>query len=556
MVQHAILHLFFSAILLSGCRYGNLRDPEPVNSDSASIIRLIDEGDSIYSQKRSYHDFMQSMEHYERAYNLARQTNDTFLLAESVLAKGRAYDALNNNPQKTIDFYSEAADYYRHLPDKQRGLYIRHLVAHAYDKVNDSVRCVQVLQDLFQEILPMPDSLRNKMMFISEMALISTVVKNYELADSILNFLTHRSRIINDSSTYDYLNHFYLTRARIDVYHNGSSNSAYLDSVRILLEQSKNSSDSMYYSRQLGDLYKFAGQKELAARYLTTNIEIFDRFNSPDQLRKALDQISRMEIAAVEEERKVQQQQSETRQKNIYILSGLLLVISVLALFLYNRINEIRLQKKKLLITNEKLQQKNIQNELLNKERDHRVKNNLQMIMSLVDMQERRTDNKFVKENLFRIRTRIESIAALHQQMTIQDGDGVNLKIYFSQLVNKLVELIANDAEVITDIDIDDHEIPSQQSFPLGLLINEWVTNSLKHATVLKHKLTINISIHIAGDQLTIEYFNSGRQITGSDVNPGLGSDIIRLLVAQLGGTLTRKETNYFYYHLVIPSHG
>ncbi len=457
-----------------------------LQQDSALVMQLIKKGDSIYALKDNYGSFSKSSNLYDSAWNIAQQTADTNLIATAIYAKGRAYDAMNSNPQKTIDYYSQAAALYATMPDKKiKALYIKHLVAHGYDKVRDSSNCVKILKELYNEILPIPDSIKIKMRFMVEMGLISTVVKNYTFADSIFNNLTKREWIVNDPTEYDYLNHYLLAKAKISVLQHRQYNSPYIDSLENIFATSRNLNDSMFYSNELWQLYKAMGNKTKENFFLNLNTAVFNKFNTPESVREANDKMAKMEVAAVEASRKAENEKAENRKWFIYILSALLATISVLAFFLLKRNNEVRRKNKEAELINRQLNQKNLQNELLNKEIHHRVKNNLQMIMSLVHMQENNTNTEEVKENMQAISLRIEGIANLHQQL-MEQADEVDLKKYVQHLVNNLSNVLGDGKKIITHLQIAPIKVPQKISFPLGLIINEWITNSVKYATASK----------------------------------------------------------------------
>ena len=67
-----------------------------------------------------------------------------------------------------------------------KALYIKHLVAHSYDKVNESSNCIKILNELYSGILTKPDNIKKQLHFTAEMGLISTAIKNYGFADNIL----------------------------------------------------------------------------------------------------------------------------------------------------------------------------------------------------------------------------------------------------------------------------------------------------------------------------------------------------------------------------------
>ncbi len=545
---------FILSILLVACQSDEKNKGSILyRNDSISVTRLIQKGNSIYSQKANYSDFAKSLELYDSAWQIATRTNDTILLAQTLFAKGRAYDAINNNPQKTIDYYTEAARLYALLPAEQiKALYIKHLVAHSYDKVQDSSNCIKILKELYKDIVTKPDSVKKEMRFTVEMALISTVVKNYVFADSILQQLTKREWITNCSTEYDYLNHYYLAKAKINVQYIKNYNALYIDSLETVFTKSRNLNDSIFYSNELWALYKTMGNKAKENYYLNLNTTLFNKFNSPEIVRETKDKLSKIELGAVEEKRKAEIEIAESRKLFIYILLGLLGIISLLAFFLQKRNKEIRRKQKEVVSINQQLQQKNLQNELLNKEIQHRVKNNLQMLISLVYMQENNTQTGEIKKNMQNIRLRIESIANLHQQL-MEQTDEVDLKKYIQYLVSNATTIIADNKKVITYLQIEPIQVSQRISFPLGLIINEWVTNSVKHAQQVNDVLEIAVSIANSNNVIKVNYKDNGKPETVKATKKTLGMEIVTILTGQLEGTLVNNNDNFFTYELTIP---
>jgi two-component sensor histidine kinase len=520
--------------------------------DSTLVSTFIRKGDSIYAQKVNFLSFSKSLDYYDSAAHIAEKNGDTGLMAVAVFAKGRAYDAINNNPKRTIEYYTNAARLYATLPQmQQKALYIKHLVAHSYDKIQDSINCIMVLNELYKEIHAQPDSIKKQLRFIPEMALISTVVKNYSLADSILQNLTKREWIKNDSTEYDYLNHYYLTKAKIDVYEKLIVNSKYVDSLEKVFVHSRNLNDSVYYSNELWELNKKLGNKNKENYYLEINNNAFNQFNPPEKVREVQEKLTKMEIASVEEKRIAETEKAALLKWSIYALVFLVIIISLLALFLQKRNREIRRKKNEVQHINEKLQQKNLQNELLNKEIHHRVKNNLQMVLSLVYLQERNSVSEETKENLHHIRLRIESIASLHRQL-MEQGDVVNFKSYITNMINAVANLVGNGANILTHLEIEEINLPPNLSFPLGLIINEWITNSIKYAKTENGMLEIYMQIKNTSRFYEIKYWDSGKPVIELATRQGLGLNIIQLLSNQMQAILIQNDDNFFDYTLNI----
>ena len=515
--------------------------------DSLTITAFLHKGDSIYSKKTDFSTFYKSLALYDSANQLAEKLRDTFLITQTIFAKGKAYDAINNNPQKTIDYYTQAAEFYAVLPNEQlKTLYIKHLVAHSYDKVNDSSNCIKILQELYREIRTKPDSIKRILFFTSEMGLISTVVKNYAFADIILQELTNRNWIVNNAKEYDYLYHYYITKARIAVFLHNQTQTPYLDSIEQVLAVSKNLDDSIYYSGQLMELNKAIGNSYKEDYFLQINTKALNKFNSNDKVREVQDKLGKMEVAVIEEKRKAAAENLQSRQLIIYLLSALLLAIVLFVIFL----NKKNRQAKAI---NIQLKHKNQQNELLNKEIHHRIKNNLEMIMSLVYMQERKSNNDEVKENMQNISLRIESIANLHEQL-MEQADNVDLKKYIQNLVGNVSILLSDNKNVLTYLEIQPLIITQEISFPLGLIINEWITNSVKYAVPTELPLKIFIEIFRTNNNINVKYRDNGKAKTSFPNKKSLGLDIITLLTAQLKATGINNAESIFDYHLVIPN--
>jgi two-component sensor histidine kinase len=509
--------------------------------DSLLVKKFIRTGDSLYATKSSYTTFLKSMECYDSALQVAKGSNNIALIAVAVFAKGRAYDAINNNPQKTIDYYREAARLYATLPNKYiEALYIKHLLAHSYDKVNDSIHCITVLNELYNKILPKPDSLKQQMKFTAEMALVSTEVRNYKLAEEILTGLTKRAWIKNDSAEYDYLDHYYLTKARTEVFRDRNTKSLYLDSVESVFRKCRTLSDSMYYSSQLWNLYKNTEESERENYYLRINNTIFNRFNTPQAVREANEKLSRMETAAVEKEREIEQAQGKLHKKYIYLLGGLLFIISVLTLFLVKRNKEIRLKRNEAVVTSNKLQQKSLQNELLNKELHHRVKNNLQIVNSLLFMQFKDNDDNKMKAGLKQLQERIKSMALVHNKLYQSDNTvHVYIKEYIKDLAGDILKTNIPAGKSI-QLHIEENEavnLSLDTSVSLGLILNELITNACKYAFTGKENGHINIEINRQGScyQLVVKDDGGGLADDFHKKN-SMGLRLVTNLSKQLGG--------------------
>lgn len=193
--------------------------------------------------------------------------------------------------------------------------------------------------------------------------------------------------------------------------------------------------------------------------------------------------------------------------------------------------------------------------ETLLKEVHHRVKNNLQTVSSLLSLQSRNVEELRMKTLLKSTQNRVISMAMVHEMLYMRnDISQIEYKSYVQELSEYLIRSIKGlDSKVQLKIDIPDIKLGIDTAIPLGLLINEAVTNALKYGfadeeegeiyIVLKKELdkqyVLNIGDNGKGFSDTITYKNS----------KSLGLKLIYNLTRQLKGTIQRdcskKGTNY-----------
>jgi two-component sensor histidine kinase len=195
--------------------------------------------------------------------------------------------------------------------------------------------------------------------------------------------------------------------------------------------------------------------------------------------------------------------------------------------------------------------------EILLREVHHRVKNNLQVVSSLLNLQANKINNKVIKETLEQSRNRIRSIALVHEKL-YQTGNyaEINLKEYALSLLTELFRAYVADQEKIQiHTEIEDVNIPLIYAIPFGLILNEIISNSLKYAFPENHTFEpgpeIFITVKSLSDhQLQVCAGDNGiglpvdTQLTDSS---SLGLYLIRILsTEQLDGKIeidTKKGT-------------
>jgi len=180
------------------------------------------------------------------------------------------------------------------------------------------------------------------------------------------------------------------------------------------------------------------------------------------------------------------------------------------------------------------------------KEVHHRVKNNLQVIASMLEMQARRTDDVAAFRQLEEACNRVMSIAQIHE-LLYQSGSlaGVDLTGYAAKLVPQLVAFYNMEDRVEIAVQGESVSIDLERAVPCGLLLNELVSNTCKHAFPGndRGRLTVRLTREDEQIRLTVEDTGIGLP-AGLDLTrlDSLGLTIVRLLTDHLGGSMTVRN--------------
>ena len=150
--------------------------------------------------------------------------------------------------------------------------------------------------------------------------------------------------------------------------------------------------------------------------------------------------------------------------------------------------------------------------ELLLREIHHRVKNNLQVISSLLDLQSAYIQDENALKAIKQGRDRVHSMALIHQNLYQEDNlMGVAIQIYFDQLIHRLFNSYnVSPQRIKLETQIDNIQLDVDTLIPLGLITNELVSNALKHAFPSERSGLLKISLREEQQQLVLEVTDDG----------------------------------------------
>ena len=255
------------------------------------------------------------------------------------------------------------------------------------------------------------------------------------------------------------------------------------------------------------------------------------------------------EIEILQRENEIQELQLG-RNRILIISFTISLVLALVSVVLYARTNRDRKKAFSLLQKqNESIKKQKEEKEVLLKEIHHRVKNNLQVINSLIRLQCAYTDDQVALDLFDECQNRIISMALIHEKMyESHDLSNVNIQEYIAELSQNLLRSYRLHKNVELDIDVSVKTLTLDTLIPLGLLLNELISNSLKHAFLDDKEdgvITVKLDRDSSSGKFVLEIGDNGIGLPNDfTFNSALtlGIELVVTLSSQLDGTIERIE--------------
>jgi two-component sensor histidine kinase len=199
--------------------------------------------------------------------------------------------------------------------------------------------------------------------------------------------------------------------------------------------------------------------------------------------------------------------------------------------------------------------------EVLLREIHHRVKNNLQIIVSLLYLQANKTDDPGFSEALMESQTRVRSMALIHEKLYQSDNlSSIDFEGYLKNLVaNLMVSYGVDRSRVKVTIAVDSLPMTINTAIPLGLIMNELVSNTLKYAFPQGNSGEVSIRGSMEGDTIHICVRDNGRGIPESfdwKHADSLGLSLVQMLIRQLKGTIELSRNAGTEFTISVPTRG
>jgi len=422
-----------------------------------------------------------------------------------------------------------------------------------------------IMQDKSIQFLNKNEILTNwKALYIGFLGKCDMTNKDYLKAIPKLKYAIDNGKIDIESNALSmiYLSLCYLNLNDLNNY------KLYSDSVRNKI----NSIDAedvirSYYSASQQYFAKIK-KYDSAYKYLTLHSQYKDRLTKGVQQNQSILLLGQLEIQKRRSELTTKnlnlikiEKENKNAKSQIWILGifiGVFVFISItITYFLLQSIKNKKLisQKNNELSENIKLTNEQIsKNDFLLKELHHRVKNNLQLMYSLLNLQKRRNNNLEIKSNLSTVQNRIQTMALVHEYLYNSGNfESVEAFKYIETLANHLKSIYKQEnRNIVQIINIDiSIQLPIEQIISLGLIINEIISNAYKYAFNDNKGSKLEITLAKINNLIVLEISDDGPGFSKDQINENsLGLKLIDIMCTQIKAKLTSSCTNGVSYNI------
>ncbi|MEM1325184.1 MAG: histidine kinase dimerization/phosphoacceptor domain -containing protein [Bacteroidota bacterium] len=536
----------------------------------ANVKQLIEK--QAHAQKLlgiCYHvkdDYDESINHYLQSIKVYEQLRDTFNIGMIYNNIGASYDVQGNH-EKSLSFFQKAKIYFDQTDDIEWQSLILQNIATQYghqDQNELSLANHQKALALYEKQEAQADAFTD----LYE-ARISIILTN--IADVLLHMerweeaLLYSERALSlPNKTTDQQNYAQLLniagKAHTVTKQYGLAEEELLTSLYINRSLNKRSGVQHNLER-LSEHYEARGRTNQALQYLQEMVELKDSIHREQISAKNAELIERyesekkeQEIARLEAESQLASLRlAKVQQQRFASLLGVLALVIIVGLLLYlwrTKSNQNEMLSEKNQIIEQSLKEK----ESLLKEIHHRVKNNLQVISSLLSLQERRLNEPESKAAFKASQSRVKSMALIHQNLYQHDDlSRINVRSYFKALSEQIIQAYRTKT-IDFQMSVDEVDIDIDTLIPLGLIVNELLCNALKHAFVDIEQPSIEMNFEQQQQHWKLTVRDNGTGITKvSQQSTSFGMKLIDIFARKLQSTLYITHHDGTQFQLIIP---
>lgn len=525
------------------------------------------------------------------AQNLSYDINDNYVIGRAKVAMGYYY-YMNSDIERAKKYYTEAREIftfidsikyvnavlmkegimYRNLEEYEKSYqaynqvfnnlkpnirksFFRNLIVSSYH-TKDTSRTRQHIQqyiDLYGEETKLKTFYSDRV-FAFKAALDNDRIKELYFLRRMFNHSLKKEDERAFTNTHFYLGNYYQKQGQLD------SAMHYYETAYEIVESNK--FENLYYRSfsLLVNCAEEAGNYEAALRYKKKESDFLKNVSIRVEHGRAVDNNMRLSLAKKEYELTALRFETKHKSKNLAFLSffsAISFALLFFTLYFYRKYKAINVDLHE---KNEALDKSLDENRTMLQETHHRVKNNLQIIASLLNLQRKYSDDIKLTTALQDGKNRVKSMALIHQLLYQNDKvKNINIKVYVDTLVHSLLGSFQSSNQNVSFINkVAPLQMHEDSVLSLGLIINELVTNAIKYAFDENQKGTITVTLREETDHLLLcvkdngKGFAEGFHLEDSD---SFGYSLIQSLTKKLKGKLSLETNGQTKICITIPDY-
>jgi two-component sensor histidine kinase len=495
-----------------------------------------------------------AIEHYLKALPIYENLKDTFMTAMMYNNIAASYQ-FRERHSETMEYYEKALQLFRSIPDKEWTASVMFNMAEQLNEVNETEKayeiyrnCAQTFGELGNDLFKgysytgMGNSRQQQLKFKEAILLYDTAMNYIDTSLDILSIaVVHGNLCQCYRELSDWTKADYSCAENLRLAMNAKA-------IREIRDAYRNNMD---YCEKRGDFKQAYEYSKLYQQYE-------DSLFSSDKDELMLEMLTKYDTEKKEKEialKDLEISSNAERQKLFVLIIALVgLILIALGYVAYNKSKTNKELKSKSEIIQKALNEK----EVLLKEIHHRVKNNLQVVSSLLSIQSRDITDVKALEAVNESRNRVKSMAIIHQNLYSEDNlTGIELKDYVTKLANSLFASYKVDKDEIDfSTDIDEMLLDVDTTIPLGLILNELITNALKYAFVGRESGNLKVSLKERGEQLELIVQDDGVGMNSQDIRKdSFGMKMIEAFAQKLNATYEVHSENGTRVNLIVKNY-
>lgn len=499
-----------------------------------------------------------SLEYYYSSLLIREKLNDSLGLSESYNNLGSIY-AGQENYEKALFYMDKTLQFLKGLNNKEGEAVTLINKGMMLERLGDSNKAL----DCYNEALALSKKIKSNVNIVNALNNLGSYYLKLDKLDKSLEYFEEGLTIAKEMG---YKSNYIISLVNISEIHflKGNISGAKINALQAheLALKIKIPGNLISTSSMLVKIYKEENNWEDAFKMKELSVKMNDSIQNSEIEKSIIQQKAAYDLKKKEQEIELLSAKNEiqelklTKNKTSIILISIALFLALIAVVVSIRGFKKKQYINKLLERQKaEISRKNEAKKAMLQEIHHRVKNNLQVVNSLLRMQSSKMEDEEVLSMFKETQSRVNSMAKLHEKM-YESGDlkKINAKDHITKLIEEIVKNYAVGTKVELKLDIAPIFLDSQTMMPLGLIINEMITNSLKYAFKGKNEGLISVELSQKEKSKELIVKDDGVGFNFEGVKKGLGSKIIHSFVRQLNGSLEQISTKGTAYKIIFPN--